>query len=131
MFENGFVNLYTRDMGRTLSFYKDTVGFTETFGTPQENPSHVELTLEGISIALSTQDAAKSHQDIDATPGAPALCLVLWTTDLDVAYAHLVSAGAPVVLEPHEAGNGNQNALLRDPDGNLVEIVAKARRATA
>jgi lactoylglutathione lyase len=28
---------------------------------------------------------------------------------------------------PHETGNNNRNALLRDPDGNLVEIVAKAR----
>jgi len=25
----------------------------------------------------------------------------------------------------HDTGNNNRNALLRDPDGNLVEIVAK------
>lgn len=131
MFEKGFVNLYTRDMERSLRFYKDAVGFTETFRTPHESPGHVELTLEGISIALSTQEAAKTHQGIHATPGATAMCLVLWTTDLDNAYTHLVAAGAPIVLEPHAAGNGNRSALLRDPDGNLVEIVAKAGNATA
>lgn len=26
---------------------------------------------------------------------------------------------------PHDAGNNNRNAVLRDPDGNLVELVAK------
>jgi hypothetical protein len=26
---------------------------------------------------------------------------------------------------PHDTGNNNRNAPLRDPDGNLVEIVAK------
>ena len=29
------------------------------------------------------------------------------------------------VKPPHDTGNNNRNALLRDPDGNLVEIVAK------
>lgn len=126
MFENGFVNLYTRDMSRSLRFYKDSLGLTETFRVPQVQPDHVELTLEGISVALSTVEAAKTHQGVDASPGAPAMCLVIWTRDLDRAYAHLVESGAPVVVEPHDAGNGNRNALLRDPDGNLIELVAKA-----
>jgi lactoylglutathione lyase len=30
-----------------------------------------------------------------------------------------------VVQPPHDTGSRNRNALLRDPDGNLVEIVAK------
>jgi lactoylglutathione lyase len=33
--------------------------------------------------------------------------------------------GTPVVQPPHNTGNNNRNALLRDPDGNLVEIVSK------
>jgi lactoylglutathione lyase len=35
----------------------------------------------------------------------------------------------PVVQPPHDVGNSNRRALLRDPDGNLVEIVAKVRAA--
>ena len=45
--------------------------------------------------------------------------------DVDKAYSELVAAGAPAVQPPHNTGNNNRNALLRDPDGNLVEIVAK------
>jgi lactoylglutathione lyase len=37
----------------------------------------------------------------------------------------LAAAEVPTVQPPHDTGNNNRNALLRDPDGNLVEIVAK------
>ncbi len=53
------------------------------------------------------------------------MSLVEWTDDVDVAYAQLVAAGVPVVQPPQDTGNNNRHALLRDPDGNLVEIVAK------
>jgi lactoylglutathione lyase len=53
------------------------------------------------------------------------MALVLWTEDIDAVFPRLVEAGVPVVQEPHPTGNGNRSALLRDPDGNLVEIVAK------
>ena len=55
------------------------------------------------------------------------MVLVVWTDDVDAAFEQLASAGAPVVQPPHNTGNNNRNALLRDPDGNLVEIVAKVR----
>jgi lactoylglutathione lyase len=53
------------------------------------------------------------------------MALVLWTEDVDATYGELVAAGVPVVRSPHDSGNNNRNALLRDPDGNLVEIVSK------
>ena len=53
------------------------------------------------------------------------MALVVWTEDVDQAYRKLVAAGVPSVKPPHDAGNNNRNALLRDPDGNLVEIVSK------
>jgi lactoylglutathione lyase len=53
------------------------------------------------------------------------MVLVVWTDNVDTAFDQLRSAGVPVVQPPHDTGNNNRNALLRDPDGNLVEIVAK------
>ena len=46
--------------------------------------------------------------------------------DGDDDHADLAAAGVPVLQLPHDTGNNNRSALLRDPDGNLVEIVAKA-----
>lgn len=53
------------------------------------------------------------------------MALVVWTDDLNSACESLVAAGVTAVQSPHDSGNNNRNALFRDPDGNLVEIVSK------
>lgn len=53
------------------------------------------------------------------------MVLVVWTDDVDKAFDDLVALEVPVVQPPHDTANSNRAALLRDPDGNLVEIVAK------
>lgn len=126
MFVSAFVNLYTRDIEAGLRFYADLLGFRETFRTPTEGtPEHVELTLNGFGLGLGTVEAARRVHGVDASPGSPAMVVVVWTDDFDADFVRLTSHGAPVVQPPHNTGNSNRNALLRDPDGNLVEIVAK------
>lgn len=126
MYGDAFVNLYTRDVEAGLRFYRDLLGFEETFRTPKNGtPEHVELALKGFGLGLSAVEAAKRVHGVDALPGSPAMSLVIWTDDVDKAFKQLTSAGTPVVQPPHNSGNNNRNALMRDPDGNLVEIVAK------
>lgn len=126
MFATGLVNLYTGDIEAGLRFYRDLLGFTETFRTPTEGvPEHVELRLNGFTVGLGTVEAAKRVHGVDAAPGSPAMVLVVWTDDIDGAYQELVAAGVPVLQPPHNTGNNNRNALLCDPDGNLVQIAAK------
>lgn len=126
MFTSAFVNLYTTDIEAGLRFYRDLLGFTETFRTPTDGtPEHVELTLGGFGIGLGTVEAARRVHGVDAAPGSPAMVLVVWTHDVDEAFERLLAAGTPIVQPPHDTGNDNRNALLRDPDGNLVEIVSK------
>jgi catechol 2,3-dioxygenase-like lactoylglutathione lyase family enzyme len=120
------VNLYTHDIEAGLHFYRDLLGFTETFRTPTEGvPEHVELRLDGFTVGLGTVEAARRVHGVEAVPGSPAMVIVVWADDTDKAYEQLVAAGVPVVQPAHDTGNNNRNALLRDPDGNLVEIVAK------
>ncbi len=126
MYLSALVNLYTNDIEAGLRFYRDLLGFTETFRTPTEGiPEHVELRLDGFTLGLGTVEAARRVHGVEGTPGSPAMVIVVWTDDVDAAYAHLVAAGAPALQPPHDTGGNNRNALLRDPDGNLVEIVAK------
>jgi len=126
VFSTPLVNLYTYDIEAGLHFYRDLLGFSETFRTPTEGiPEHVELRLDGFAIGLGTVEAARRVHGVEPEPGKPAMVLVVWTDDVDRAFAELVSAGTPAVQPPHNTGNNNRNALLRDPDGNLVEIVAK------
>jgi len=126
MFQDALVNLYTRDIEGGIRFYRDLLGFRETFRTPKVGtPSHVELKLGGFVLGLGTVEAAKRVHGVDANPGSPAMALVVWTENVDQAFERLKAAGAPVVQPPHNTGNNNRNALCRDPDGNLVEIVSK------
>jgi len=126
VFSTPMANLYTNDIEAGLHFYRDLLGFTETFRTPGDGPpEHVELELDGFMIGLGTVEAARRVHGVEAAPGSPAMVLVLWTDDADAAYQELTAAGVPAVQPPHDTGNNNRNALLRDPDGNLVEIVAK------
>jgi len=126
VFSNGLVNLYTRDMQAGIHFYGDLLGLTETFRTPREGtPEHVEFRAGGFTLGLGTVEAAGRVHGVDATPGAPAAVVVLWADDVDRAYAQLEKAGVTAVQAPHDTGNDNRNALVRDPDGNLVELVSK------
>jgi len=46
MYVTALVNLYTRDIEVGLHFYRDLLGFVETFRTPPKaSPEHVELRL--------------------------------------------------------------------------------------
>jgi lactoylglutathione lyase len=120
------VNLYTTDIEAGLAFYRDLLGFVETFRTPPDGiPSHVELRLDSFTLGLGTVEAARDVHGVDAMPGSPAMALVIWTEDVDGAYDQLLRAGVTAVQPPHNTGNSNRNALFRDSDGTLVEIVAK------
>ena len=126
MFLDALVNLYTRDIEAAMHFYGDLLGFEETFRTPADGmPEHVEFRVSGFTLGLGTVEAARRVHGVAAVPGSPAMSLVVWTDDVDASCAKLADAGVPVVQAPHNTGNNNRNALIRDPDGNLVEIVAK------
>ena len=126
VFSSPMVNLYTRDLAAALAFYAGQLGFEETFRAPSaDDPDHVELRLDGVSIALSTAEAAQRVHGLPAAPGSHGFQLVVWTDDVDAAYDGLVGAGVPGHTPPHDTGNDNRNAVVRDPDGNLVELVMK------
>jgi lactoylglutathione lyase len=130
MFSDALVNLYTRDIEAGIRFYHGLLGFRETFRTPKQGvPTHVEFRVGGFTLGLGTVEAAKQAHGVDAVPGSPGMALVFWTEDCDRTFEALRQAGVPVVQPPHDVGNSNRRALLRDPDGNLVEIVAKVRAA--
>jgi lactoylglutathione lyase len=127
MFADALINLYTRDIEAALRFYQGLLGLEETFRTPTDGvPEHVEFRIGGFTLGLGTVEAARRvHGVQEAQPGAPAMALVLWTDDVDRDFAALSAAGVAVVQPPHPAGNSNRSALIRDPDGNLVELVCK------
>ena len=126
MFTDGLVNLYTGDIQAAVHFYGDLLGLAESFRTPTEGlPEHVEFRVGGFTLGLGSLEAARRVHGVEAEPGRPAVALVLWTDDVDRAYASLAAAGVPGLRPPHDTGNDNRSALVRDPDGTLIEIVSR------
>ena len=83
------------------------------------------MSAGGFVLAISTAEAARRVHGLDVEVGRPAMSLVFWAADVDRAFEAATAAGAPTVTAPHDSGNNNRNAVVRDPDGTLVELVAK------
>jgi lactoylglutathione lyase len=126
MFAAPMVILCTRTIEAGTAFYRDVIGFEETFRLPATGvPTHVEFSVDGISLGLGTVEGAAMAHGVEATSGTPSRVLVPWTDDVEGAYEMLVATGASSVQPPHDSGNSNRYALLRDPDGDLLATVAK------
>jgi catechol 2,3-dioxygenase-like lactoylglutathione lyase family enzyme len=121
MFRDFLTTLYCADLDASLRFYRDRLGFAETFRFPREGaPLHVELRLGGAVVALSTLDAIAEY-GLPATRGEP-FELAIGAEDTDEAVGTLRAAGVRVLVEPMVAPNGQRVAYLADPDGNRVRI---------
>ena len=126
MVTSGLVNVFTKEIQRALDFYQGLLGLPESFRTPKEgSPEHVEMTAGGFVLAVSTAEAAQRVHGIDVETGRAAMSLVFWVDDVDATFNAVTAAGVSVLTAPHDAGNNNRNAVVRDPDGTLVELVAK------
>lgn len=126
MITSGLVNVFTQDIQAALAFYQGVLQLPETFRTPREGtPEHVEMSAGGFILALSTVEAARRVHGLDPEVGRTAMSLVFWVDDVYAAFDVATAAGAPAVTAPHDTGNDNRNAVVRDPDGTLVELVAK------
>jgi uncharacterized glyoxalase superfamily protein PhnB len=123
---SGLVNMFTQDVQVALDFYQGVLGLPESFRTPTEGvPEHVEMRAGDFVLAVSAAEAAERVHGVKAETGHAAMSLVFWVDDVDATFDAATGAGAPVVTPPHDAGNNNRNAVVREPEGTLVEFVAK------
>lgn len=127
MFSTPQVNIYSDDVGRSVTFYHG-FGFEETFRTPRDGaPIHVELTLEGFTVGIAAVSSAVADHglDLDLSKPGRGMELVLWTDDTDAAFARLVAIGARVLSEPHDWLGTLRVAWVADPDDNPIELVER------
>jgi lactoylglutathione lyase len=130
MFRAPQVNFYVEDIEASVSFYRDLLGFTETFRTPQEGtPAHVELRLDALILGLATFESLRDVHGVTVGTGAPRVEVVVWTDDVDAAFASLGAEGVRVLSPPHDFLASLRATWIADPEGNPVQIVM--RRASA
>jgi catechol 2,3-dioxygenase-like lactoylglutathione lyase family enzyme len=126
-FRNPQVNLYVRDAKLSARFYRDLFGFEEMFRTPERGtPIHIELKLGSLTLGVGTIDSVSKIHGFRAGGGPPRAEVVLWTDDVDDAYARLTAEGARPLSAPHDFLAGRLRAAwVADPDGNPVQLVTR------
>jgi lactoylglutathione lyase len=121
-FRDGFPIVYVRDLPTALAFYRDALGFVETYRHPPDGePGFVSLQLENTKVGLVVFDSPESF--LGRTPGdGIRFELWLYCDDVDTAVAGLADRGVPVLREPEDMPWGERLAYVADPDGNPISI---------
>lgn len=127
MFHDPQVNVYVTDIDVSLRFYRDLLGFTETFRTPAHGaPVHVELRLGEFTVGLADIAATRDMHALEVGPsGLPRAEIALWTDDVDAAVGELVAHDVPVLSKPHDFAETLRACWVADPDGNPVQLVTR------
>ena len=126
MFARPQVNFYVADVEAAVAFYRAGFNFVESFRTPAEGrPEHVELGLDGFTLGLASIDSAQRVHGIPAGAVPAGAELVLWSDDVDRAYAVLIAAGAAPVRAPLDFLGRLRAAWIADPDGHPIQLVMR------
>lgn len=110
-------NVYqvTRDMSRSLSFYRDVLGMKVKF---QDGEKWAQLDAQGARFALSSPEEA-------GAAAASSTVIVFEVDNLGPARAALEAAGAPI-LATRDMGSHGGTVTSRDPDGNIIQFFARS-----
>jgi catechol 2,3-dioxygenase-like lactoylglutathione lyase family enzyme len=123
------VNFYVQDVEVSARFYRESFGFTETFRTPADGqPVHAELRLSEFTLGLAAIDSLREVHGITAGSGPPRAEVVVWTDNVDQAYAVLAASNVRTLSAPHDFLGSLRAAWVADPDGNPVQIVMRRQR---
>jgi catechol 2,3-dioxygenase-like lactoylglutathione lyase family enzyme len=114
--------LIVEDLDRALRFYVDVLGMQLN----HRSGPYAQLATGATRLAFYERGAMEETlgTTLDApAENAPAFELGFFVANVDTAYAELVVLGATAVTPPADRPWGQRTAYVRDPDGNLVELV--------
>jgi glyoxylase I family protein len=130
------VAITTSRLALLRAFYVELLGLPVVGGFPDHDI--VFLDAGGTTIELIGEQPSAAAGDGTGTNGRAGRLgwhhLALQVDDADAAYAELVAAGVAPHSAPESFPPANATlriAFLRDPDGNLLELVQPLSTATA
>ena len=120
---------YVESPSRSLAFYELAFGMRRRFLA--DGGTYGELDTPGVVVGFVAESQARANVPRGHRPntlaGEPAgFEFGFEVEDLEAAWAKAVQAGAQPYAEPATKPWGQRIAYVRDPDGILVELAAKA-----
>jgi uncharacterized glyoxalase superfamily protein PhnB len=120
--------IVTDDVAGLAAFYARLVGTPVTL-----NDYYVEVPAGAMSVGFSKRRFTEYAEDQAAPPGRPdrqdQIVLDFVVDDVDQEFKRIDRLGVDWVLEPTTQPWGNRSMVLRDPEGNLVNIFSRPEAA--
>ena len=119
------VRLVTNNIDDLIAFYTTLTGASAA----RLAEDFAEIRLAGAIVAISTERAVKQFNAGAATAAANRSAIVEFqVVDVDAVHARLSRDPIDWVMMPTTQPWGNRSMLLRDPDGNLINIFTRLTR---
>jgi uncharacterized glyoxalase superfamily protein PhnB len=122
------VRLVTADpasVDALVSFYTQLAGPSGITAT-RPVPDFAELRFDGLALAISTQRMVQQFNAGAARAAAnQSAILEFEVDDVDAVLQRLGDAALDTAMPPTTMPWGNRSMLLRDPDGNVVNVFSR------
>ena len=116
------IRIITHDVDRLVAFYERITERTAI----RPAPVFAELRSDRATLAIGDASTVGMLGDAAPVPGSGASIIVEFLVDdVDAQFARLDLDPTAVVLPPTTMPWGNRSTILRDPDGNLVNLFTR------
>ncbi len=116
------IRIISRDVDALAAFYERVTGTTAA----RPAPVFAEIRTGGAVLAIADPVTVAMLGDAAPVPGGSAGAIVEFLVDdVDARFARLAPDERDVVLPPTTMPWGNRSTILRDPDGNLVNLFTR------
>jgi|HubBroStandDraft_1064217.scaffolds.fasta_scaffold19821_2 lactoylglutathione lyase len=113
--------IYSTDVDRTIGFYTDILGMERRSDASQGPIRWVELAPPGAETVIAVASEGYPVYSPDKVGGFSGLTLA--ASGAEETYHRMKAAGVTFVKEPEQTAWGTQ-AIIEDPDGNQIVVVA-------
>lgn len=133
-FNFSYTRLYVDDYDRCLQFYKDLLGLEITMTSQVDR--YVELTDGETKLSIMCRSKLKEYFG-NRTPVKfgtkdDAIAISFGVKDVDEACKYLENKEVEIVSQPWDFRDwGVKLALVRDPEGNLIELIQESQMVGA
>ncbi|APA85588.1 VOC family protein [Paraburkholderia sprentiae WSM5005] len=119
------VRIVTRDLDGLIEFYQRLSGIEAA----RPADGFAELRFEGATLAISSERLIELFNVGAATAAANRSAILEFEVeDVDAVFERMNASGTNIVMATTLMPWGNRSLLLRDPDGNLVNVFSRPRR---
>ncbi|CAD6560206.1 hypothetical protein LMG27952_07070 [Paraburkholderia hiiakae] len=119
------VRVVTRDIDGMVEFYQRLSGIEPV----RPAVGFAEIRFGGATLAISSEDLIKLFNAGAATAAANRSAILEFEVkDVDAVFERMNASGTNIVMPTTLMPWGNRSLLLRDPDGNLVNLFSRPKR---